>query len=339
MVDLKIMENFLLQISVIKESLKIELEEFEIDPSDIVIAIIHNKFIEYYNKNEIKDKFNYGKDLEEKIKEIVEISIKKNKMFRKLNDLISVRESTENPTECELYIPNSAAEAFVHKILNNGKNDSECVFKKQDLTIRTAIIFICISFENLCAEILREQFKLGLMDSKLSDKSLTYNDLKMIKNIDDAKELLIEREIDSFFRDKFKVWFENLDKRLNIIKHFDINENLSRIDELFQRRNLYVHSNGVVNGIYVKSVEGTSYTTGDSIVTDIDYIENMIRSVVEVAWYVYFSYCCRIYKDETEEFFNGINELLLNNLKDGTVAIPTIYKMFEKDKKITQQLK
>lgn len=320
------MENFLAEIKIIKKSLKNEEKE-QYKPSfvDAMWAIIQDKFIDYCEENDIDDDFEYGPENKGFIKEIVKGAIK-NKTLKNIHDSISVRLGDEG--EPELHSENEAIKAFIARVINNAEGGR--VFEKQDMKIRTAVIFMCIAFENLCSEIIRYQYKNNKkFRANLADKQLSLSDLKEIGDVEAAEDLLIEQELDSFFRPGFLLWFEKIDDKFGIIKTFDLDNKLQLVNELYQRRNLYVHSNGKVNGIYLKNVSDSKLKKGENLPSDVDYVEEIIDVVTEIAWYIYFKHLCIKNDGINMTTFDEMNGILLSSIKSNNPAIPNIYKKFE----------
>lgn len=85
-----------------------------------------------------------------------------------------------------------------------------------------------------------------------NEKKLTYNEILKIKDINNFKSTIINEEVESLMRDSHYNQIDYLDKKLKlgIFKEFsDINIFI----ELTERRNLYVHTSGIVSNIYINN--------------------------------------------------------------------------------------
>jgi hypothetical protein len=114
-----------------------------------------------------------------------------------------------------------------------------------------------------------------------SDRQMSFSELSRFSTIDDAKEHIIEKEIESVLRknhaEQIK-WFENkLDIKLT--KGLDIWPNFIEITE---RRNLFVHADGVISHQYIKMCKNHGYKLEDDI-------EKCVRLNVSLD---YFRYAC-----------------------------------------------
>lgn len=86
---------------------------------------------------------------------------------------------------------------------------------------------------------------------KASERSLTISELMAFDNFDDAQEFLIECEVETVMRKSHLEHFKWMEKRFGI----ELRKGLDRLPifvELTERRNLFVHSDGVVSSQYMK---------------------------------------------------------------------------------------
>ncbi|MGI4750174.1 MAG: hypothetical protein ACRYFB_06040 [Janthinobacterium lividum] len=120
-----------------------------------------------------------------------------------------------------------------------------------------------------------------------SEKQLTYSQLRTFNNIDDAKEFIIEKEIETVLRESHTEQFRWFEKKLNInlLKDLPI---WPTFIELTQRRNLFVHTNGIVSTQYInvctenKVSMPKSISIGDVLDVDIDYFERAFVCLFEI---------------------------------------------------------
>jgi len=83
-----------------------------------------------------------------------------------------------------------------------------------------------------------------------SERSLTYADLVRFGDLEYAKEYIIEKEIESILRQSHVDHFTWLERKLNCSFRSGL-EIWPQFVELTQRRNLFVHSDGVVSSQYL----------------------------------------------------------------------------------------
>jgi len=83
-----------------------------------------------------------------------------------------------------------------------------------------------------------------------SDKTLTYTDLASFKSLSAARESLIEREVESVIRDSHIDHFNWMEKRFDLPLRKDL-EVWPKFVEITERRNLFVHCDGIVSSQYL----------------------------------------------------------------------------------------
>jgi len=121
-----------------------------------------------------------------------------------------------------------------------------------------------------------------------SDKQISYPQLIQFKTFDEAKEYLIEKEVENFLRESHSAQIKILEKLLNIplTKGLDIWPDFI---ELTERRNLYVHTNGIVSRQYLSicksnNVKLEGVEIGKQLASTPDYFENAYHILFEMAF-------------------------------------------------------
>ena len=85
-----------------------------------------------------------------------------------------------------------------------------------------------------------------------SEKTISFKQLTEYHSMEEAKEAIIAKEIETILRDSHDdqlKWFEN---KLGIKLHED-KELIAKFIEITERRNLFTHTNGVVNDSYISN--------------------------------------------------------------------------------------
>ena len=127
-------------------------------------------------------------------------------------------------------------------------------------------------------------FKPEIIDSK--DKNISLSDLVSLGSVEAAREQIIAKEVESLLRsshsDQF-VWMENtfsipLTKGLNSWPTFI---------ELTERRNLFVHCDGIVSDQYIKvckshKVKIDGISSGDTLKAEKKYIKQSYEALYEI---------------------------------------------------------
>ncbi len=151
---------------------------------------------------------------------------------------------------------------------------------------RSLVVSIVSSYDVFLGDILRAAFYLKPEMLNGTERILTFKELVEFGNIDDARAYIIEKEIESVIRSshiqQFE-WMENkfvmpLRSGLDSWKHFV---------EATQRRNLFVHCDGIVSAQYIElcakhGVEVGETSVGDMLHVDEAYLQAVWECVYEV---------------------------------------------------------
>jgi hypothetical protein len=153
---------------------------------------------------------------------------------------------------------------------------------------RNFIVSLVSQYDAFIGSLIRTMyyFKPELLNS--SEKQLTFSNLVSFNSIENAREYIIEKEIESVLRENHTEHFKWIENKLNIKLRKDLNI-WSTFIELTERRNLYVHNNGKVNNQYLKICSDNSYefkdkpNIGDELHVDSVYFESAFKCLYELA--------------------------------------------------------
>lgn len=152
---------------------------------------------------------------------------------------------------------------------------------------RNLIISLVSEFDNLLAELIKLAFRIQpkILDS--SSRSLTLSELSKFSTVDEAREYLIEKEVENVLR-------ENHSEQLNYIqKKFSLKD-LCKIPgwvnfiEVTERRNVFVHCDGKVSRQYIsvckeKGIKLTENCDLNTILdVDNDYFHNSYKELLKI---------------------------------------------------------
>ena len=150
-----------------------------------------------------------------------------------------------------------------------------------------------------------------------SEKTMSFQQLMNYEKMEDVKEFIIEKEIESILReshDEQLKWFE---KKLNIKLHED-KELIKKFLEITERRNLFTHNNAKVNESYITNCRKMNIETtakiGDILEVDPKYYENSVNCVIEIGTKLAIILWRHLYKDDYEK-----SEIVLNQIAYGLI--------------------
>jgi hypothetical protein len=119
-----------------------------------------------------------------------------------------------------------------------------------------------------------------------SDRVLTFSQLTSFASISDARDSIIEKEVETFLRKSHREQFKWLEDRLATPLTKDL-ASWTTFIELTERRNLFVHANGRVSQHYLQTgrTEGFSVDglqVGDALRVDHSYFSRAYRCIFEI---------------------------------------------------------
>jgi hypothetical protein len=129
-----------------------------------------------------------------------------------------------------------------------------------------------------------------LFPEKLNEceKNLTYSQLIEFRSIDEAKDYIVEREVESVLRESHTYHFEWLEKKLSTTLRKDL-PIWSTFIEVTERRNLFVHNDGHVSNQYLTVCKKNKVhlpkelKTGDILHVDAEYFQKAYECIFELS--------------------------------------------------------
>lgn len=151
--------------------------------------------------------------------------------------------------------------------------------RQKELVYRTSLTNVMIYFENLISGIIKQRLKSYPNSFNPNDKTIKYSELIEFDSFADALDHLIDNEVVSIMYGGFKSWVTYLNKsgvKTKIVDNFT-----EEINEAHNRRNLFVHNDGIINSIYLNKVNA-KFTDGLEKGKTIHISEEYIKRVIEI---------------------------------------------------------
>ncbi|MCR8656951.1 hypothetical protein [Paenibacillus endoradicis] len=142
------------------------------------------------------------------------------------------------------------------------------------LLFESSLISLVTFFELLISSLLHEYVKKYPDSLSISKKELKYSDLVNFDSIEDAKDYLIEKELQNLMYDGLKSWIDFFKNKIKIDMS-ELNNKFDKINEILIRRNLFVHNGGNINSIYLSKVSEDltkGMNKGDRIEVNLAYM-------------------------------------------------------------------
>lgn len=170
-------------------------------------------------------------------------------------------------------------------------------------------------------------------------KAISFEELREIGSIDDARDYLINREIRDLMHGSIDEWQKHFKNVIKIdVNHYEINK--KQISEIFSRRNLIVHNNSIVNSIYLKETSNNNYKIDDPVDSSIEYINNVQNLLFINAFYLGIFCIDKMgyNKDEKENIVNTFANIAFNMMKNKKWELAKIiYSVIKDSKKMSKE--
>ena len=145
-------------------------------------------------------------------------------------------------------VPGKASQRFNEAMKRLSEKSSH-----HELLYRNCLISLVSSAEWFLSQVLRQFFESFPDAAGVKDKTLTLEDLRRIGSIDEAESYLISLRVDEIMWGGLEDWMKFLRNTVKLSMGY-IAADEDALVEVFQRRNVLVHSNGTVHHSYLAKV-------------------------------------------------------------------------------------
>lgn len=148
------------------------------------------------------------------------------------------------------------------------------------------IIGLISAFDSFLSSLLRVVINKHPEIVLTSQKEIKFKELLEFGSIDEAKSILIDREIEDVIRKSHHEQFDWMQHRLNVKLKSGLKVWSSFI-EICERRNLFTHTGGIVSSQYVKNCKDHKYNisdikVGDRLEVSPTYFDNAVNVIYEI---------------------------------------------------------
>ena len=154
-----------------------------------------------------------------------------------------------------------------------------------NLTFRMSFVYLVALFDAFLADIFSEVVRARPTILKSSKKQISYDRLLEFETFEAMVEFIASRELNDLNYKSIKDQAEYYRDRFGVVID-DSSVSVSELVELRCTRNLLVHSNGIVNHIYLEQVSGSMYRSGDEVQVDAEYFGSAANSLGSVASFI-----------------------------------------------------
>ena len=128
---------------------------------------------------------------------------------------------------------------------------------------RSFTVALVSEFDSFMSATLKAFYRLRPEALNASGRTMTYSELVAFDSIDAAREHIVDKEVESFLRSSHSEQFRTLESKLDIRLRKDLAVWKDFI-ELTERRNLFVHNDGIVNEQYMQVCSSEGYDCSET---------------------------------------------------------------------------
>lgn len=200
--------------------------------------------------------------------------------YERVNDFITKNniEKTKNDDNITIKIPFKLNKEFTKYM----KEINQSLSAIQLIPKNIVVAFVSI-YDAFLSDIIEGIYKLRPELLNTCEKEYSFSDILKFNSIDEIKDNIIEKEVESVLRESHTKQFEWLSKKLSIKLTEDL-PNYKHFIEITERRNLFVHTNGKVSRQYLSAIpkESTKIKLGDTLEASPEYVVHCYRILFEI---------------------------------------------------------
>lgn len=228
---------------------------------------------------------------------------------------------------------------------NKLEKDAKTSKAAYNILPRNFVVSLVSQYDAYLADLCRSLFQIKPELAFLLEKEFTFQDILKYEDLDELKEYVIEKDVEALLRKSHYEQLTILEKRISkhTKKEFTLTTNLPVLPtfiELTERRNLFVHCNGLVSRNYienckkhnVKTIENTELN--DVLDVNPEYFNDGFQAVFEIGvklgqvlWRKFLPTKINEADDNLNNIsfdliINGYYDLAINLLKFATETLP-----------------
>ncbi|NMH26560.1 hypothetical protein [Flavobacterium silvaticum] len=264
------------------------------------------------------------------------ISIKHRNLLEKLEKISTQHIKTDDKgNESTIYrVVSEHADEFtkIHKLLRRLD-----IAKK--ILPRNYIVSIVSQYDAFLGELCRILFEINPNIIRSSEKTWNAEDIFNYKTLDELKEHMIDKEVDSLLREEHHEQLKILERKITKVanKEFTLTTDLAILPcfvELTQRRNLFVHTNGLITRQYLEAKSRWKFETecsgnlNEELKADQEYCEKSFRTLFEMAVKLTHVLWRKLVPTDREKADIHLNQTIYELLLDGKYELAIVISDF-----------
>lgn len=134
------------------------------------------------------------------------------------------------------------------------------------------------------------------------------------KGIDEVKDIIVSREIESLMRKSYTEWFDLLKTHGILLE--ECKDEINILKEAYARRNILVHNSGVVNSSYLKNAPNSSAKIGDKLKASEAYLDRAFSAIQIIIFTIHIE-AAKLIKDKAADYISKVFDTAFDWLQKG----------------------
>lgn len=243
------------------------------------------------------------------------IVAEREKMFKDFTKFINENFRPVVGKKRSFIIPVDVSGNFEIKLSNLSK-----IIKSEQITSRIFLVGLVSQFDAYIKSIINDMCTVKPDIIRSFEKSINIDIIFENPNLDAVKEKIIDNEIDKTLRDSHVEQINWIKQKSGLSMDMD-GSILSDFIEITERRNLYVHADGIVNDVYIKNCKKWGYIfeedtiVGSALHVDDKYILDAIGCLSYVAIWLKQIVRRKLLPEETTKANSELIEIMVDIIK------------------------
>jgi len=190
--------------------------------------------------------------------------------------------------------------------------------RAMEIIPRTFIVSVVSEYDSFVGKIAKTMFYVKPDVLNGSDRKFSFSELSEFNTMDDARAFLIEKEIETLLRKNHKEQLEVLGKKFDVKLTEDV-LGWKNFVEITERRNLFVHCDGVVSSHYLSvcgenKIDISGLCKGDVLEISPGYLVEAFRTFVVMGVMLGHVLWRKFVKEERKLADENLIEIMYDNL-------------------------
>lgn len=253
-------------------------------------------------------------DVKDKARSIeLENFIKEKGIKKKKAKIVDTTDSEELEEE-EFVTLESVEDLIVFDEIQKNKKISALAFK---VIPESLFVSLISQYDAFLGKLIKIIFELYPEKLNSSEKNITFNQLSGFDSLEEAKEFIIEKEVESILRDSHSCHFDWLEKKLEM----PLRKNLhiwSTFIEITERRNLFVHNHGLISSQYLINCKKNKvdlnkrFKVGTQLNVTPDYFQKAFYCLYEISVKLTHVIWRKLIQNDLEDADAALNDICLD---------------------------